>query len=258
MKKLVAIFICVNVLIVKGAFREDVQRNIKFAITQFASSFTNDMMSTSYDFAAILGEIKNLKSEIVRTNLLVNLTDWLIATPKDMWKHPDALWFQRRRTYLMVKAMHSFKDSNAIFKWQRYLDLYQVMKSELALYADVKDPDEYRERWIAEAREDLKAEIRRLGTNRNIIISGPAPISKARREASAKWAYKKSIERQIKRYEKDYFDSLVLEDDYRKLTTGEKKQLIEMVREGIGRYPKWYQKELDEKAAAKEVNKDSK
>ena len=248
MKKIMVICICVNVLILKGAFREDVhQRNIKFAITQFASSFTNDMMSTSYDFAAILGEIKNLKSEAIRTNLLSDLTDRLIVNPKDIWKHQDALWFQRRRTYLMVKAMYSFKDSNIMFKWQRYLDLYRAMKSELELYVDVKDPDEYRERWIAEAREDLKAEIRRLGTNSNIIISGPAPISKARREASAKWMYKKSIESQIRRYEKRYFDSLVLEDDYRKLTTGEKKKLIEMVREGLGRYPKWYREDSVEK-----------
>ena len=86
------ICICVNVLILKGAFREDVhQRNIKFAITQFASSFTNDMMSTSYDFAAILGEIKNLKSEAIRTNLLSDLTDRLIVNPKDIWKHQDVI-----------------------------------------------------------------------------------------------------------------------------------------------------------------------
>jgi hypothetical protein len=48
-------------------------------------------------------------------------------------------------------------------------------------------------------------------------------------------------------YEKNYFDSLVLMDDYRQLNTKERKQLMEMVREGLGRYPKWYQKELDEK-----------
>jgi hypothetical protein len=248
MKKLVAIFICVDVLVLKGAFREDVhQRNIKFAITQFASSFTNDMMSTSYDFAAILGEIENLKSEAIRTNLLSDMTDRLIVNPNDIWKHQDALWFQRRRAYLMVKAMYSFKDSNIMFKWQRYLDLYQAMKSELKLYADVKDPDEYRERWIAEAREELMEKIRKAGSKTNLLIRGTVPISKARREAGEKWAYKKSIEREIARYEKRYFDSLVLKDDYRKLCTNDRKQLIEMVREGLGRYPKWYQKELDEK-----------
>ena len=156
--------------------------------------------------------------------------------------------------YLMVKAMYSVDDKNMMFKWRRYLDFLQIMKSELELYADVKDPDEYRERWIAEAREDLKAEIRRLGTNRNIIISGPAPISKARREAGAKWMYKKSIESQIKRYEKRYFDSLVLEDDYRKLNADEKNKLMKMVREGLGRYPKWYREELEENV--KTSNKD--
>ena len=255
MKKLVAIFICVDVLVVKGAFREDVhQRNIKFAITQFASSFTNDMMSTSYDFAAILGEIKNLKSEAIRTNLLSVLTDRLIVNPHDIWKHQDALWFQRRRTYLMVKAMYSFKDSNIVFKWQRYLDLYQAMKSELKLYADVKDPDEYRERWIAEAREELMEKIRKAGSKTNLLIRGTVPISKARREAGAKWMYKKSIESQIKRYEKRYFDSLVLEDDYRKLNADEKNKLMKMVREGLGRYPKWYREELEENV--KTSNKD--
>ena len=44
-----------------------------------------------------------------------------------------------------------------------------------------------------------------------------------------------------------YFDSLVLQDDYRKLPKEEQKILIEMVREGLGRYPKWYREDSVEK-----------
>ena len=46
---------------------------------------------------------------------------------------------------------------------------------------------------------------------------------------------------------KRYFDSLVLQDDYRKLPKEEQKILIEMVREGLGRYPKWYREDSVEK-----------
>ena len=248
MKKMITLFICGVCFIMKGELSEAVHcRSIENAVIRFESTFTNDVMSAHLDVEVILKELKDVKSMAARRELFTRLTNKLCLPQKNVWRHKDALWFQRMRTYLMGKVMLSAPDKDIMFKWQRYLDLYRAMKSELGLYVDVKDPDEYRERWIAEAREDLKAEIRRLGTNSNIIISGPAPISKARREASAKWMYKKSIESQIRRYEKRYFDSLVLEDDYRKLTTGEKKKLIEMVKEGLGRYPKWYREELEEK-----------
>ena len=248
MKKMMIVFIFVNVLMAEGVSLENKHyRNIKSAITQFSSTFTNDMLSASYDCTAILEEIKNVKCEVVRKNLLTDLASQFIVNHKDIWKHKDALWFQRRRTRLTAKVLYLVDDKNIMFKWQRYLDLLQAMKAELVIYADVRDPDAYRDRWIAEAKEGLKEELRRLGTNRNVIICGTVPISKARREAGAKWAYKKSIEREIARYEKRYFDSLVLKDDYRKLTAAERKQLIEMVKEGLGRYPKWYRKDLEDK-----------
>ena len=255
MKKIVAICICGIGLAVKGVPSNDVHhKNIETAISQFSVILTNDVRSMDYDFSAILREIKDIRMCDVRTNLLFKLTEQLCHIDKNAWKSENWSRLQWKRMYLMVKAMYSVDDKNMMFKWRRYLDFLQIMKSDLELYADVKDPDEYRERWIAEAREDLKAEIRRLGTNRNIIISGPAPISKARREAGAKWMYKKSIESQIKRYEKRYFDSLVLEDDYRKLNVDEKNKLMKMVREGLGRYPKWYREELEENV--KTSNKD--
>jgi hypothetical protein len=144
-------------------------------------------------------------------------------------------------------AMRSFDDENLMFKWRRYTDLLQAMKTELALYGNVKDPDAYRNRWIALANEDLKRKIKELGTNKNIIISGPVPISKEEREARAKWSYKRRLIFDIDRYGKMYFDSLVLQDDYRKLPKEEQKILIEMVREGLGRYPKWYREDSVEK-----------
>lgn len=248
MKKIVAICICGIGLAVKGVPSNDVHhKNIETAISQFSVILTNDVRSMDYDFSAILREIKNIRMCDVRTNLLFKLTEQLCHIDKNAWKSENWSRLQWKRMYLMVKAMYSVDDKNMMFKWRRYLDFLRIMKSELELYADVKDPDEYRDRWIAEAREGLRAEIRRLGTTTNIIICGNVPMSKARREASAKWSYKIGLEYQINEYKKRYFDSLVLEDDYRKLNADEKNKLMKMVREGLGRYPKWYQKELEEK-----------
>jgi DNA-binding protein H-NS len=246
MKKIIVICICGISIVVNAVSPEDVHhKNIEAAITQFSVTLTNDIRSMDYDFLAMLREIKDIKSCDIRTNLLFKLTEQLCYIDKDAWKYDNWSSLQWKRVYLMVKAMYSVDDKNIMFKWQRYLSFLQVMKSELVLYEDVKHPDAYRDRWIAEAKEELMEQIRKAGTNKNILIRGTVPLSKARREASAKWSYKKSIEREIARYEKRYFDSLVLMDDYRKLNTKEREQLMEMVKEGLGRYPKWYQKEQD-------------
>ena len=248
MKKIMVICIGGVSLVVNAVTSGDAHyKNIEAAITQFSVTLTNDVKSMDYDFLAMLREIKDIKSCDMRTNLLFKLTEQLCCIDKDAWKCENRSRLLWKKMYLMAKAMYSVDDKNIMFKWQRYLDLLQAMKAELVIYADVRDPDAYRDRWIAEAKEGLKEELRRLGTNRNVIIRGTVPISKARREAGAKWAYKKSIEREIARYEKRYFDSLVLKDDYRKLTAAERKQLIEMVKEGLGRYPKWYRKDLEDK-----------
>ena len=222
-------------------------KNIEAAIAQFSSTLTNNIESMDYDFIAILEEIKDLKSREMRINFLTNLANRLCAVSKDIWKYKNAYSFQGKKVYLMGMAMRSFDDENLMFKWRRYTDLLQAMKTELALYGDVKDPDAYRDRWIALAKEDLIRRINEAGTNKNIIIRRTMPISKEEREANAKWSYKRRLIFDIDRYEKRYFDSLVLQDDYRKLPRDEQKILIEMVREGLGRYPKWYREDSVEK-----------
>ena len=248
MKRMITICICGIILVVDGMTAEDAHyKNIVEAITHFSVTLTNDVRSMDYDFMSILGEIKDIKSCNIRTNLLYKFTEQLCFVDKDAWRCEKWSGLQWKRMYLMAKAMCSVDDKNIMFKWQRYLDFLQTMKSELALYADVKHPDAYRERWMAEAKERLMEKIRKAETNKNIIIRGTVPISKERRESGAKWAYKKSIEYQIEEYKKDYFDSLVLKDDYMKLTAPEQKKLIEMVKEGLGRYPKWYREDPVEK-----------
>ena len=248
MKKIITLFICGGCFIMKGELSEVVQcRSIENAVTRFESTFTNDVMSAHFDVEVILKELKDVKSMAARRELFTRLTSKLCLSQKNIWRHKDALWFQRMRIYLMEKVMLSAPDNNIMFKWQKYLELYQSMKSELLYYADVKHPDAYRDRWIAQAKKRLMQKIEEVVTNKNILIRRTVPMSRERREAGEKWSYKKSIECQIEEYKKRYFDSLVLEDDYRKLTTGEKKQLIDMVKEGLGRYPKWYREELEEK-----------
>ncbi len=248
MKKMFFLCLCGMGFMLEGVDVENARcKNIEAAIAQFSSTMTNDIRLMDYDFIAILEEIKDLKSREMRINFLTNLANRLCAVSKDIWKYKNAYSFQGKKVYLMGMAMRSFDDENLMFKWRRYTDLLQAMKTELALYGNVKDPDAYRDRWIALANEDLKRKIKELGTNKNIIISGPVPISKEEREASAKWSYKRRLIFDIDRYEKRYFDSLVLQDDYRKLPRDEQKILIEMVREGLGRYPKWYREDSVEK-----------
>jgi hypothetical protein len=232
----------------KGELSEDVQcRSIENAVTRFESTFTNDVMSAHFDVEVILKELKDVKSMAARRELFTRLTSKLCLPQKNIWRHKDALWFQRMRIYLMEKVMLSAPDNNIMFKWQKYMELYKAMKSELLYYADVKPPDAYRDIWMAQAKKRLMQKIEEVGTNKNILIRRTVPMSRERRDVGEKWSYKKSIESQMEECEKRYFDSLVLMDDYRQLNTKERKQLMEMVREGLGRYPKWYQKELDEK-----------
>ena len=250
MRKILVVSLLGLGFILKGMSMEGMHcKNIESAITQFSSTMTNDIRLMDYDFIAILEEIKDLKSREMRINFLTNLANRLCAVSKDIWKYKNAYSFQGKKVYLMGMAMRSFDDENLMFKWRRYTDLLQAMKTELALYGDVKDPDAYRDRWIALAKEDLIRRINEAGTNKNIIIRRTMPISKEEREANAKWSYKRRLIFDIDRYEKRYFDSLVLQDDYRKLPKEEQKILIEMVREGLGRYPKWYRKELEGKTA---------
>ena len=248
MKKIVLICFCGLGFVLKGMSIETVHcKNIEYAITQFSSTMTNDIQSMEHDFIAIIGEIKDLNSKVARINLLTNLANRLCVVSKDIWKRKNAYSYQWDRICLMDKAVLSLGEGNFMFKWRRYTDLLQAIKMELASYEDVKHPDAYRDKWIALANEDLKRKIKELGTNKNIIISGPVPISKEEREVSAKWSYKRRLIFDIDRYEKRYFDSLVLQDDYRKLPKEEQKILIEMVREGLGRYPKWYREDSVEK-----------
>ena len=248
MKTIAAILFCGISFWLQGDDLNSIHcKNIESAITQFSSTMTNDIRLMDYDFIAILEEIKDLKSREMRINFLTNLANRLCAVSKDIWKYKNAYSFQGKKVYLMGMAMRSFDDENLMFKWRRYTDLLQAMKTELALYGDVKDPDAYRDRWIALAKEDLIRRINEAGTNKNIIIRRTMPISKEEREANAKWSYKRRLIFDIDRYEKRYFDSLVLQDDYRKLPRDEQKILIEMVREGLGRYPKWYREDSVEK-----------
>lgn len=255
MRKIMIICLCGLGFILKGASLEDIHRkNVESAIVRFVPSFTNDIRSMDREFVAILDEVKKVKSEDVRTNLLSHLSDRLIATPKDMWKHNDPLWFHRRRIYLMGTALRSFGDTNLILRWRKYSDLLRSMKAELVQYDDIKDPDAYRERWIAQANKELKLRMKELGTNRNIIISGLVPISKEEREIRAKWSYKCNLIIDIQRFEERVFDNMDLRYDYDRTSSGERKQLIEIVKEGLGRYPKWYREELEENV--KTSNKD--
>ena len=248
MKKILVVSLLGLGFILKGMSMEGMHcKNIESAITQFSSTMTNDIRLMDYDFIAILEEIKDLKSKVARINLLTNLANRLCVVSKDIWKRKNAYSFQGKKVYLMGMAMRSFDDENLMFKWRRYTDLLQAMKTELALYGNVKDPDAYRDRWIALAKEDLIRRINEAGTNKNIIISGPVPMSEEEREIRAKWAYKRRLIFEIKEYEKTYFDSLKLQDDYRKLQKEEQKKLMEMVKEGLGRYPKWYREESTEK-----------
>ena len=248
MKKIVLICFCGLGFILKGMSIETVHcKNIEYAITQFSSTMTNDIQSMEYDFIAIIGEIKDLNSKVARINLLTNLANRLCVVSKDIWKRKNAYSYQWDRICLMDKAVLSLGEGNFMFKWRRYTDLLQAIKMELASYEDVKHPDAYRDKWIALANEDLKRKIKELGTNKNIIISGPVPMSEKEREIRAKWAYKRRLIFEIKEYEKTYFDSLKLQDDYRKLPKEEQKKLMEMVKEGLGRYPKWYREESTEK-----------
>ena len=248
MKRMFFLCLCGMGFMLEGVDVENARcKNIEAAIAQFSSTLTNNIESMDYDFMSILGEIEDVKSEVDSTNLLSKLAKGLCVISKDIWKYKNAYSFQGKKVYLMGMAMRSFDDENLMFKWRRYTDLLQAMKTEFALYGNVKDPDAYRDRWIALANEDLKRKIKELGTNKNIIISGPVPISKEEREASAKWSYKRRLIFDIDRYGKMYFDFLVLQDDYRKLPRDEQKILIEMVREGLGRYPEWYRKELEGK-----------
>jgi hypothetical protein len=257
MKRMLVFCLCGVGFLLRGdpLAEECHKRNIQLAITRFSSIFTNDIMSTGYDFSAILNEIKDLKSEKVRMGLLSNLADQLILRQEDIWKHNDASWFQRRRTYLMAKAMCSLGGGNIMFKWLKYTELLRSMKTELKLYANINNPDAYRERWIALAKEDLLQRIKEAGTNRNIIISGPVPISGEEREIRAKWAYKCSLKQQIEDYEKRFFDGLKLKCDYDRMSPEDRVKLMRMIKQGLGRYPKWYKKEMDEAAAGRKAVK---
>ena len=84
-----------------------------------------------------------------------------------------------------------------------------------------------------------------MGTKENIIISGSVPISDEEREIRAKWSYKCSLMIDIERFEQRVFDKTDLRQDYERISSSKREQLMEMVKEGLGRYPKWYQKEQD-------------
>ena len=248
MKKMFFLCLCGMGFMLEGVDVENARcKNIEAAIAQFSSTLTNNIESMDYDFMSILGEIEDMKSEVDSTNLLSKLAKGLCVISKDIWKYKDSEIFQWKRVYLMERAMSIdvMSDSGSVLaKLEKHLDLLRAMREELALYEDAESPEVYRKLWFKRKREYSARQVGQSGTNRNIKIKGTLPLDE---RPSRKWGYKKDIEYQISRYEKRYFDSLVLQDDYRKLPKEEQKILIEMVREGLGRYPEWYRKELEGK-----------
>ena len=256
MKKMLVFCLCGIGFVLEGADLEGVHRkNIETAIVRFSSTLTNDIRSMNHDFSAISAEIKDIKDKDLYTNLLSKLTARLCIVYDDIWKHENSGRFQWKKIYLMEKSTLSLDDRYIIFKWLKYTELLRSMKTELKLYANINNPDAYRERWIALAKEDLLQRIKEAGTNRNIIISGPVPISGEEREIRAKWAYKCSLKQQIEDYEKRFFDGLKLKCDYDRMSPEDRVKLMRMIKQGLGRYPKWYKKEMDEAAAGRNAGK---
>ena len=255
MRKAIIILICGIAVMMKGEYFDEMHRkSIESAIVQFSVSLTNNIESMEYDFSAILEEIRSIKSSVVSTNLLLKLVERLCVVQKDVWKCKNAERFQWKRVYLMEKAMSSsiMIDRRRVFiRWEKYLNLLKAMRDELKFYSNAESPDVYRRNMIDQITQ--KSLQRTRGTAATGKQEDSCCISRLE-SPGRKWGYKKDVEFQIKRYEKNYFDSLVLEDDYRKLNADEKKQLIEMVKEGLGRYPEWYREELSENGRAANDN----
>ena len=248
MKIVFVLYFCGMGFMLNGMDSENVHyKNIEAAVDQYSSTLTNDIESMDYDFLTILVEINGVKSDVVRTNLLSKLADVLCVASKDIWKYKNSERFQWKRVYLMERVMSvdAMSDSGRILvKYEKYLALLKAMREELAFYADAEGPEVYRRRLLKRTSQDSLRQKRQPATNINININSTIPLDE---RPSRKWGYKKDIEYRISRYEKNYFDSLVLQDDYRKLQKEEQKKLMEMVKEGLGRYPKWYREESTEK-----------
>ena len=258
MKKMLVFCLCGIGFVLEGADLEGVHRkNIETAIVRFSSTLTNNIESMDYDFSAILGEMENIKSSDVYTNLLSGLTKELCTVFKDVWKHKNAEIFQWKRVHLMGMAMSiDVMSNNVLTKWGNHLDLLKAMRTELALYADAEGPEVYRRRWLERRSERRRHALTRRNklsaTNGNMAVSDEIPLEES---PSRKWGYKKDIEYQIARYEKHYFDSLILRDDYMKSSPEDRVKLMRMIKQGLGRYPKWYKKEMDEAAAGRKAGK---
>ncbi len=78
-------------------------------------------MSAHFDVEVILKELKDVKSMAARREPFTRLTNKLCLPQKNVWRHKDALWFQRMRTSLMEKVMLSAPDKDIMFKWQKYM-----------------------------------------------------------------------------------------------------------------------------------------
>ena len=217
---------------------------IECAITSVPAVLSNSLGTVRYDFTAILKEIKTVKNEHVRIELLEKIIQPLFLSDGRQWEHNPQTEKLRKRESMLEEALASTKGEKYImFRWINRLKMHQSMKEELAFYADAPNPDIVRRALWPKQQEEFKREYEKLraqSKEKVIIISRTLPPSKEWCDASDRWGYKKWLESSISFYEKDNFDALKFKVDYEDLPAKERQTLMEKVYRELGRYPDWY------------------
>ena len=224
--------------------------NIERAITGLPVMLSNSLGTVRYDFSAILREIKAVKEERLRIELLEKCIQPLFSVDEKQWKHNPNTEMFRKRESMLEEAFALTEGAKYIgFRWSNRLRMHQSMKKELSFYADAPNPDAVRAALWPKQKEEFKREYEKLraqSKEKVIIISRTLPPSKEWSDAADRWGYKKWLESSIMFYEKDNFDVLKFKIDYEDLPAAERQPLMERVRKELGRYPKWYKAEKDE------------
>ena len=156
--------------------------SIERTIPWFRDVVSNDIATASYDFRAIIAEIKCIASEAERLRLIERLIAPLFDAQDDQWKTSMPTRMAFEKDHLLRLAFESLtEDKYIMFRWNCHIRRLQSMKKELSLYDDARNPDDVRRDLWPKIEENFKQDVerRRAQSNEKVfVISGSVKLPK--------------------------------------------------------------------------------
>ena len=211
--------------------------NIERAIAGLEANIASNSVSENhYDFVAVLEEIKAVQPEQQRMKLLSQCVDTLFLIKTNQWIEVSGWDSVAMRRHLLEAALHiADGDRNILFRWSCRIKMLKSIKKELSFYDD--------ERTMT---TNCTAKIKVINcefTTEDLYRVKTSLRNKSEAESRERnrRLYSEHLKYEIRNYEKYFFDRDMLQNDCARMSRIDQCNLMAMVREELGRYPKWYQ-----------------